>query len=264
MSVITIKFVSMFFAEANSPQSEISMIVPIAAAIISAFAVIAVGILTYILNNRNFARTQKHNEDTLAETREQNRKNLEETRRIKKKEAIEKVLNEFYMPVHAYLQVTEALAYLLRVGKPEDFRTLTHLLNPSLKYKATNDVKVTVSLSNSDKEIIKEIIEIEKKMEEIIVTKTGLVSDESLMFNYETNANETDAKPDMNIGLIPHLIAHFRVLRLANEGKIIGEIERYKTFVFPRKLPDELKTKIKLLQEELDKLNDEQPKTSGK
>jgi len=251
--MITNSFLFLLFADTEPSQSQTDS--RLLTAIISAIAVIVVGILTYVLNKNNFKKTQEHNTETLNETKRQNRKTLEENRRLKRKESIEKVLNEFYMPVNAYLQVTESLFNVLKAGKPDDFRTLTYLLEPSQKYK-TDDGEITISLSSSDKEIINEIIEIEKKIEEIIVTKAGLVSDENFMFDYQ--ANETDAKPDMVIGLIPHLITHFRIFRLANDGKITDKVSKYKPYVFPRMLRGELKVKIEKLQNELENLDGNQ------
>jgi hypothetical protein len=46
------------------------------------------------------------------------------------------------------------------------------------------------------------------------------------------------------------LITHFRVLRLAFEGKLKGEIDRYERFVFPRGI-------VAILRENYDRLHKE-------
>lgn len=182
------------------------------------------------------------------------KKTLLENKRAEKRKLKEKALNEFYGPLLSYLNSVEALFNVFRANKPKDFRTLTHLLNPSQTY-LINGQSVQISLSKSDKTILNEVIEIEKKIEELVLTKAGLVDDEELMFVYVPNPKVTDVdlKED-KLSLLAVAITHFRILRLAYEGKLDDNIERYKKFVYPRELDIKIRNKIKSLQNELKNL----------
>ena len=72
----------------------------------------------------------------------------------------------------------------------------------------------------------------------MIIEKSGLVDDSRLMFDYyEENVfnNQPPTSPD-STSLLATLIKHFRVLRLAYERKLRGEVDRYKRFVYPKKI----------------------------
>lgn len=263
---ILCSFLLIMFQDAVPRQQEPAFLVPIISAAISAMALIAVGGLTYFLNKRNFEKTQQHNEATLeaakkhneaalTETKRQNKALMDESRLLKKRESIEKVLNEFYMPLHAYLQVTYSLGHIIKKGKPAKFRLLTHLLEPDQLYRTENNEEIKIVLSNSDKKIIKEMLKIEEEIETIIATKTGLVDDPEFMTDYLPISGQQDSKPKIKIGLIPHLVTHFRIFRMANDGSIRGESTRYKEFVFPKQLTPQLLEKINSLQKELKDLS---------
>jgi hypothetical protein len=51
-----------------------------------------------------------------------------------RKVAIETALTEFYYPLLGYLNVSHALYKIFSAGRPEEFRTLTHLIDPSQTY----------------------------------------------------------------------------------------------------------------------------------
>lgn len=102
-----------------------------------------------------------------------NRATLAESKRKGRRESITKKLNEFYGPLYSYLKIIYEFNLLLKTNKPSDFRTLTHLLDPSKFYGDG----VQVSLSNSDKKIISEIIDIEERIEELVTSKGGLIDE---------------------------------------------------------------------------------------
>ena len=187
-------------------------------------------------------------------TWQHNRRVLREVRLSEQRKMLMTVLNDFYGPFHYYLAVVKAFSILLFVGKPKEFRTLTYLLNPAQEYK-TEQGKTKVYLSESDKKILEEIIDIEKKLEELIINKGGIIDDPSLMFDYVPDPAKTDIDlKGKRVGLIALAITHFRVLRMAYKGDIQSEPERYEAYVYPRELDDKIYARIKSLQKELSAL----------
>ncbi len=180
-------------------------------AFITAGVVFLVGILTFLYN----------------------RASLAESKRKERRGSITKKLNEFYGPLNSYLKITVAFNDLLKKNKPQNFRTLIHLLNPSRTYENNQ----TIDWSESDKKIIAEIIDIEKKIEELVNSKSGLIDD----------SEQAD--------LLAKAITHFRILRLAYNGEISGGVERFESYVYPRELDTSVEKKIKALKEELDKIS---------
>lgn len=181
-----------------------------------------------------------------------NRRMLRESRIAERRKILDKALNEFYGPVYSYLSVVKALYRIFVTGKPEGFRTLTYLIHPEQQYD-TPGGQVTITLSDSDRSILAEMVEIEKKIEELIVTKGGLIEDPELMFGWSINSDQTDIIPEKveGLGLLAVAITHFRVLRMAFSGILKSEPDRYKAFVYPRELDEKLFHGIQRLQAEL-------------
>lgn len=180
-----------------------------------------------------------------------NKETLREKRVAEKRASIAKQLNEFYGPLISYLNITNALREIYTKDKPEGFRTLTYLLDPEQVYE-TNQGALKVALTESDRLILGEIIEIEEKIESLVVEKGGLVDEPQLMFNY---LNGTESARGSQLSLLAALIRHFRILKLAYTGKLHGEIQRYKDFVFPTEIKGVLRKKFESLHRELDKLS---------
>jgi len=193
------------------------MDVQISAAIISALVAGIIGIMTW-LNGRA---------------------TLKEQRVADRRKSIAKRLNEFYGPLISYLNITESLRRILGKDKPPGFRVLTYLLNPTQEYMVGN-TNERVELTESDRIVLAEIVEIEKKIEALILEKSGLAEDPRLMFSYysaidlngQTLNNQDYGTQELTS--LTDLITHFRVLSLAFEGKLRGEVDRYERFVFPR------------------------------
>ena len=213
----------------------INMDVQIIAAAISAAVAATIGVMTWA----------------------NSRANLKERRISEKRRSLAKKLNEFYGPLISYLNITKSLRNILDSNKPPEFRTLTHLLDPEQEYNVGAN-KIKVELTESDRMIISEIVEIERKIEDLIVEKGGLVEDKRLMFDYYEG---TEFKPyhptTISSTSLANLITHFRVLRLAFEGKIAGEVERYKSFVFPRETVKLIHENYERLHRELEALNND-------
>ncbi|MDX2244930.1 MAG: hypothetical protein NW224_30005 [Leptolyngbyaceae cyanobacterium bins.302] len=199
----------------NTPQSQTatnqSPYLAIYSTLITSGVVFLVGLLTFLYN----------------------RANLAESKRKERRESITKKLNEFYGPLNSYLKTIYEFNLFLKEGKPSDFRTLTHLLNPSKIYNSGEQVH----LSDADKKIIAEIIDLESKVEELVTSKGGLIDD----------SNQAD--------LLAKAIAHFRALRLAFSEEISGEDKRFDALVYPRSLDEAVQSRINALQDELQKIS---------
>jgi hypothetical protein len=76
-------------------------------------------------------------------------------------------------------------------------------------------------------------------MEEMILTNSGLIDDEELK------------------QVLQRASAHYTLLRLAYEGQITGQIERFKEHVFPRELTPKIEAEIARLKGRLEELNRE-------
>ncbi len=78
---------------------------------------------------------------------------------------------------------------------------------------------------------------VSKKLDSLILDNSGLIDSPEL--------RETLSKAG----------AHFRILRLAYEGDLTGDEERFKANVFPRELDQQVDNQIKKLKLRLDELN---------
>lgn len=183
-----------------------------------------------------------------------NRAALREKRVAEKRHAIAKKLNEFYGPFISYSNVTKALFKIFRAGKPAEFRTLTYLLDPDQDYE-TPAGRSRVVLTDNDRKILEELLNVEVDLEKLVIEKGGLVDDKRLMFDYIPDPVITDVGIKKGeVSLLALLIAHFRVLRLAYQGGITGEVGRYKDFVYPREIDGVIKERFDALHAELEQL----------
>lgn len=144
------------------------------------------------------------------------------------RQEIYKKLNDFYGPLlqlrHESNKLYEKFSEKYRKEDPQ-FATLTYLLKG---YK----------FEGNDKILLNEIIELGRKCEKVIHEKAGLIDDTDLITN-----------------LIPKATNHFFILRLARDGVLTGEAEKYRDLVFPRELDIALEKRKKQLEEELKELN---------
>lgn len=149
------------------------------------------------------------------------------------RQEIYKKLNSFYGPMRLHLNSSNELYELFRksirkrLENPDDFRTLPFILNG-------ND------FSDTEKELLFQIIKIGKKMESIINQNAGLIDDDNL-------------HKEM-IDLNTHII----IIRSAYNGKFETgrEIEELlKTKTFPNEITVQIDTTFKALKRRLTKLN---------
>lgn len=133
-------------------------------------------------------------------------------------------LREFYGPLQQRLYRTRTLSQIFRTGRPSDFRTLTALLQGE-------------KFTGNDQTLVEEIIAIGQEIEELLVTQGGLIADPNLR------------------DLLERAGTHFRILRMAYEGKLVGDVDRFKDYVFPRELDQAVEDQIQKLQARLAELN---------
>ncbi len=178
--------------------------------IISSVGAIIVGLLALFFSHLQIIKTLK------------SKKEDEERAEIRKK------LDELYGPL-LQLRMKSNLLYQkfsenFRNGDP-DFSTLIYLLN-NHNFNGNDDV------------LLKEIIEIGKKTENLIHEKAGLIDDTNLR-NY----------------ILPRATTHFLILRLAYQKALIGDINRFKNLTFPKELDNLLEKRKKELEDRLSALN---------
>lgn len=182
---------------------------------------IIIGILSIVLSYSYNRKLFGYNEKALYQ------KSLED-----EKKEIYKKLNDFYGPF-LQLRRKSALLYdqfaksqkekLLAEGRR--FRTLPALLEGQ-------------TFKDNDAILLKEIIAINKQLEDLIVNKAGLIDDNELR-------NE----------IIPRFNAHVLLIRLAAEGQLKDSNNSFDHLTFPNELDGKVEAKIKSLSQSLQDLN---------
>jgi hypothetical protein len=168
-----------------------------------------------------------------------------------RKAVIDSALAEFYHPLLGYLNISHGLFKIFAAGKPADFRTLTYLIDSDQAYSTPTGM-VRVDLTESDRQVLREILRVGRRIEDLIVTKSGHVDDRSLLFEYIPDPKFTDI--DLEVvkgqGLLAIAVTHLRLIRLAFRGHLEGQADRYKSFVYPRELNKRVFEKIESLRAE--------------
>jgi hypothetical protein len=158
--------------------------------------------------------------------RDFNRRSLVQKQQDDIKKEIYKKLNEFYGPFQQLLGKSRELYEIFTYSRGEDFRTLVALLEGE-------------KFVGNDKVLIEQILKVTDKIEEMILSNSGLIDDDDLK------------------ALLQRASAHFTLIRLAYEGRIVGEIDRFKDRIFPRELAPKISSEIARLKRQLEDLNRE-------
>lgn len=141
---------------------------------------------------------------------------------------IRKKLDELYGPL-LQLRMKSNLLYQKFSenfrASDQNFSTLIYLLNGHV-------------FTGNDDVLLKEIIEIGKRTENLIHDKAGLIDDTNL-----------------RTVILPRATTHFLVLRLAYQRALVGDISKYRSLTFPKDLDTLLENRKKTLEDRLDKLN---------
>jgi len=152
------------------------------------------------------------------------RSQLKQKQREDERKEIYKKLNEFYGPFQQYLGKSAELYKRFTAPRPAGFRTLIALLEGE-------------EFEGNDAVLLNEIIEITERLEQLILSQSGLIDDKELR------------------DLLAKAGAHFRILRLAYDGALTGEVERFGDYVYPRELGPKIEEQIDKLRARLDELN---------
>lgn len=146
------------------------------------------------------------------------------------KKEIYKKLNEFYGP---FLQLRNK-SYCLYKIFDEQFR------EKDAKFSALRYLLDGKSFSGNNDKLLQQIIEIGGKCEQLIHDKAGLIDNQTIR-------NE----------ILPRLTTHFLILRLAYEGQLEGEVDRFREFTFPYQIDEMIKKRIADLEARLRELDQE-------
>jgi hypothetical protein len=127
--------------------------------------------------------------------------------------ALEKRLSGFFGPFLQLSEENKRLAQLLHARqRSPDFRTLTALLDPSWLKTA----------STTDQTLVEKIVENGIRLRDLIREEGG------------------PAAPAV-LSWLSKASAHFTVLQLAHEGKLVDDTEQFREYVYPRELDEVLK-----------------------
>ena len=145
--------------------------------------------------------------------------------RLKKNEdrinLINKKLTEFYGPFQHYRETTTLIYRRFSSGKDDNFKTVRELLSGK-------------KFTGNDKILLNEILKLNEKIEDLILSKAGLIEDTKLRSD-----------------VLPRFSSHILLLRLICKGKIKGEFDRFEDDIFPQEIDIEIERRINELQTEL-------------
>lgn len=127
-------------------------------------------------------------------------------------------------PLRQLRGISSELYGRFTANRSGDFRTLIVLLKGE-------------KFEGNDKILIEQILEVSEKIDDLILKNSGLVDD-----------------PELN-RLLYRASTHFRILRLAYHGNLVGDVERFEDYVFPRELDKKIEEQIKRLKRRLEELN---------
>jgi len=147
---------------------------------------------------------------------------LRATRIENRIDQLETRLNNFYGPYY-HLRKKSASLYV-KLKQPylneSDFSVLRKILS-GFKFNGNDAV------------LIEEIIEIGVQCEELIAKNSGYID-----------------KGNLRDDLLPRVSIHYRMLKLAYEGKVASEVTRLGDMTFPRGIDDVLHEAIKAIEDE--------------
>lgn len=183
--------------------------------------------------NRQLEQTTRNMKEQLDAERQRLNRELEEERELKRQEfarqrtreraeLVRSKLDSFYYPYKQLSDTNRLLHQSLKARQPnpDKFRTLTSLLEGH-------------EFSKDDQSLICELVKIGAQLEVLLASRSGLVDDSELRSIFATAAT------------------HFRILRMASEGALRGDSERFAEKVYPRELDERLDAQIAALVEQL-------------
>jgi hypothetical protein len=200
---------------------------PVIASIITFFGTIFVAGIS-IRNNKKTSRD--------------NRRLIERSHLIEKRNSLEKKLTEFYIPLRHHLEQSKTMFKMFLKDKPEGFRTLTYLLNPQQEY---GEQKEKVLLDKNDNALLQKIIDVGVKIEDLINEKGFLIgSDTEFVDKYMPGEGYQHIFYENDLTLISLLVSHLLTIRMAFNGDITGQVQKFESFVFPNEINSRVNKKI--------------------
>lgn len=149
----------------------------------------------------------------------QDKQNEEERREIRHQ------LDVFYGPLRQLIDISRELHDLFVSNREKDFRTLTALVEGE-------------SFTGNDKALLDAIVRVTKQADRLVSRNEGLGSERLR-------------------SVLARASAHWRVLHLAHEGKLVGDSDRFTKMLYPRTLLHELDEEIDRLRKRLASLGTE-------
>lgn len=161
----------------------------------------------------------KHSQKVLERSDENNRRTLLLRSREEESKRLQKALTDFLLPLQHLLATSKTLYGDFKGSRGDDFRTLTFLVaNRAVERKG---------LSPNEEQLLLQILEISKMVEALIHEEYYLVGNKTLQ------------------DTLSQLAAHYRLMRLAYDGKLELDPERsFKNQVFPTRIGELLEKEI--------------------
>ena len=168
------------------------------------------------------------------------RRNVLTEQRVRMNEAearyIQEKLDKFYGPFIVESDANDLIARDLRARQlnPEKHRLLKRLFDPAWR----------AALLPGEAALVEEICQTGERLDNIIKEHSGLVDPDILPY-------------------IARAVTHFRVLKLAHDGKLGNDPDAFERYVYPRELDAVLEKEITRLRGRLKTLRDEPTKPHG-
>jgi hypothetical protein len=152
-----------------------------------------------------------------------NKKTIRYKSQEEEKNSIYNKINSFYAPFIQISGENHELYQIFRFSRKDEFRTLITLLQGE-------------KFDGNDKVLLEQIINNSSKLETLILEHSGLIDDKELR------------------QLLWIAGTHYRLIQLAFNGAIIGDIERFKYHVYPRNLDTKVDEEISKLKQRLEEI----------
>ena len=190
-------------------------LIPAVSGIISALIALAGLLIVNEFNKRSYVRLQ--NEDQRKEILNQ--------------------LDTFYGPFQQLLAKSKALYSQFTYGKDKQFQDKPEALTDDGRFSTLLALLGGYKFEGNDDALLQEIIKVTNDLDNLISSKSGLVSD-----------------PDLR-ALLAQASAHFTYMRLAKDQKLKADHDRFSASIYPQRLNAVIDAKTAELQGQLDQLN---------
>jgi hypothetical protein len=184
------------------------------------------------------------------ELSEQTRNQLKYNRLSKDQDYYLEKLNDFYYPLKNYLDSSRNFYDIFKIGKPKGFRTLTYLLDRNQTYNNVGKVILTTN----DTVLLEKIFEIGSEIEKLIASKRSIIDDKEFINPYVPSAEFSEVKNPEGKSLLSLTLSF---IRMAYQGYLQGDTEKYAMYVYPRELNIKVDEQIEKLEKLKSKCEEE-------